>query len=283
MNFYYLVYWQDKALSFVIENRLFINGEYIVAAENEIFEIVDSVIQVSLAKIVRGKSVDIDRAMSVVRGVFERGDWLFFFSVKRKAVLNKFVDLMEVYVEELVLLEIFDIGKSIRYSLRDDIFGAARVIRWYVEAIDKVYGEVAIISSYELAMIVRESVGVIVVIVSWNFSLLLICWKFGSALAAGNSVILKSFEKLSFSAIRFAGLAKEVGLSDGVLNVVTGFGYEVGQALSRYNDIDVIVFIGLIRIGKQLLKDAGDSNMKRVWLEAGGKSVNIVFVDCSDL
>lgn len=144
------------------------------------------------------------------------------------------------------------------------------------------YGEVATTSSHELAMIVREPVGVIAAIVPWNFPLLLTCWKLGPALAAGNSVILKPSEKSPLSAIRLAGLAKEAGLPDGVLNVVTGFGHEAGQALSRHNDIDAIAFTGSTRTGKQLLKDAGDSNMKRVWLEAGGKSANIVFADCPD-
>ena len=252
MNFHHLAYWQDKALSLAIENRLFINGEYTAAAENETFETVDPVTQAPLAKIARGKSVDIDRAMSAARGVFERGDWSLSSPAKRKAVLNKLADLMEAHAEELALLETLDTGKPIRHSLRDDIPGAARAIRWYAEAIDKVYGEVATTSSHELAMI-------------------------------GNSVILKPSEKSPLSAIRLAGLAKEAGLPDGVLNVVTGFGHEAGQALSRHNDIDAIAFTGSTRTGKQLLKDAGDSNMKRVWLEAGGKSANIVFADCPDL
>ncbi|EFD4944072.1 aldehyde dehydrogenase PuuC [Escherichia coli] len=283
MNFHHLAYWQDKALSLAIENRLFINGEYTAAAENETFETVDPVTQAPLAKIARGKSVDIDRAMSAARGVFERGDWSLSSPAKRKAVLNKLADLMEAHAEELALLETLDTGKPIRHSLRDDIPGAARAIRWYAEAIDKVYGEVATTSSHELAMIVREPVGVIAAIVPWNFPLLLTCWKLGPALAAGNSVILKPSEKSPLSAIRLAGLAKEAGLPDGVLNVVTGFGHEAGQALSRHNDIDAIAFTGSTRTGKQLLKDAGDSNMKRVWLEAGGKSANIVFADCPDL
>ncbi|HDP9896644.1 TPA: aldehyde dehydrogenase PuuC [Escherichia coli] len=283
MNFHHLAYWQDKALSLAIENRLFINGEYTAAAENETFETVDPVTQAPLAKIARGKSVDIDCAMSAARGVFERGDWSLSSPAKRKAVLNKLADLMEAHAEELALLETLDTGKPIRHSLRDDIPGAARAIRWYAEAIDKVYGEVATTSSHELAMIVREPVGVIAAIVPWNFPLLLTCWKLGPALAAGNSVILKPSEKSPLSAIRLAGLAKEAGLPDGVLNVVTGFGHEAGQALSRHNDIDAIAFTGSTRTGKQLLKDAGDSNMKRVWLEAGGKSANIVFADCPDL
>ncbi len=208
MNFHHLAYWQDKALSLAIETRLFINGEYTAAAENETFETVDPVTQAPLAKIARGKSVDIDRAVSAARGVFERGDWSLSSPAKRKAVLNKLADLMEAHAEELALLETLDTGKPIRHSLRDDIPGAARAIRWYAEAIDKVYGEVATTSSHELAMIVREPVGVIAAIVPWNFPLLLTCWKLGPALAAGNSVILKPSEKSPLSAIRLAGLAK---------------------------------------------------------------------------
>lgn len=184
MNFHHLAYWQDKALSLAIETRLFINGEYTAAAENETFETSDPVTRAPLAKIARGKSVDIDRAVSAARGVFERGDWSLSSPAKRKAVLNKLADLMEANAEELALLETLDTGKPIRHSLRDDIPGAARAIRWYAEAIDKVYGEVATTSSHELAMIVREPVGVIAAIVPWNFPLLLTCWKLGPALAA---------------------------------------------------------------------------------------------------
>ena len=126
MNFHHLAYWQDKALSLAIENRLFINGEYTAAAENETFETVDPVTQAPLAKIARGKCVDIDRAVSAARGVFERGDWSLSSPAKRKAVLNKLADLMEAHAEELALLETLDTGKPIRHSLRDDIPGAAR-------------------------------------------------------------------------------------------------------------------------------------------------------------
>ena len=252
MNFHHLAYWQDKALSLAIETRLFINGEYTAAAENETFETVDPVTQAPLANIARGKSVDIDRAVRAARGVFERGDWSLSSPAKRKAVLNKLADLMEANAEELALLETLDTGKPICHSLRDDIPGAARAIRWYAEAIDKVYGEVATTSSHELAMIVREPVGVIAAIVPWNFPLLLTCWKLGPALAAGNSVILKPSEKSPLSAIRLAGLAKEAGLPDGVLNVVTGFGHEAGQALSRHNDIDAFLRSSLYKTMKRL-------------------------------
>jgi len=283
MDFHNLAYWQEKAKNIAIETRLFINGEYSAAADNSVFATVDPAAQQTLAEVARGKKADVDRAVQAARSAFERGDWSQASPAQRKAVLNKFADLMEAHCEELALLETLDTGKPIRHSLRDDIPGAARAIRWYAEAIDKVYGEVAPTGGNELAMIVREPIGVIAAVVPWNFPLLLACWKLGPALASGNSVVLKPSEKSPLSALRLAGLAKEAGLPDGVFNVVSGFGHEAGQALARHPDVEVITFTGSTRTGKQLLKDAGDSNMKRVWLEAGGKSANIVFADCPDL
>lgn len=283
MDFHNLAYWQQKARELTIETRLFINGEYSAAADNSVFATVDPTAQQTLAEVARGKKADVDRAVQAARGVFDRGDWSQASPAQRKAVLTKFADLMDAHREELALLETLDTGKPIRHSLRDDIPGAARAIRWYAEAIDKVYGEVAPTSGNELAMIVREPIGVIAAVVPWNFPLLLACWKLGPALASGNSVVLKPSEKSPLTALRLAGLAKQAGLPDGVFNVVSGFGHEAGQALALHPDVEVITFTGSTRTGKQLLKDAGDSNMKRVWLEAGGKSANIVFADCPDL
>lgn len=283
MDFHNLAYWQEKANNIAIETRLFINGEYSAAADNSVFATVDPTAQQTLAEIARGKKADVDRAVQAARGVFDRGDWSQASPAQRKAVLHKFADLMEAHREELALLETLDTGKPIRHSLRDDVPGAARAIRWYAEAIDKVYGEVAPTGGNELAMIVREPIGVIAAVVPWNFPLLLACWKLGPALASGNSVVLKPSEKSPLTALRLAGLAKQAGLPDGVFNVVSGFGHEAGQALAQHHDVEVITFTGSTRTGKQLLKDAGDSNMKRVWLEAGGKSANIVFADCPDL
>ncbi|MGK3045411.1 aldehyde dehydrogenase PuuC [Klebsiella michiganensis] len=283
MDFHNLAYWQEKANNIAIETRLFINGEYSAAADNSVFATVDPTAQQTLAEVARGKKADVDRAVQAARGVFDRGDWSQASPAQRKAVLHKFADLMEAHREELALLETLDTGKPIRHSLRDDVPGAARPIRWYAEAIDKVYGEVAPTGGNELAMIVREPIGVIAAVVPWNFPLLLACWKLGPALASGNSVVLKPSEKSPLTALRLAGLAKQAGLPDGVFNVVSGFGHEAGQALAQHHDVELITFTGSTRTGKQLLKDAGDSNMKRVWLEAGGKSANIVFADCPDL
>ena len=283
MDFHNLAYWQQKARELTIETRLFINGEYSAAADNSVFATIDPAAQQTLAEVARGKKADVDRAVQAARGVFDRGDWSQASPAQRKAVQTKFADLMDTHREELALLETLDTGKPIRHSLRDDIPGAARAIRWYAEAIDKVYGEVAPTGGNELAMIVREPIGVIAAVVPWNFPLLLACWKLGPALASGNSVVLKPSEKSPLTALRLAGLAKQAGLPDGVFNVVSGFGHEAGQALALHPDVEVITFTGSTRTAKQLLKNAGDSNMKRIWLEAGGKSANIVFADCPDL
>lgn len=283
MHFQHLTYWQDKAKNSAIETRLFINGAYCDAADNATFDTVNPATQQTLANVARGKQADVDRAVQAARAVFERGDWSQASPAQRKAVLNTLADLMERHSEELALLETLDTGKPIRHSLRDDIPGAARAIRWYAEAADKVYGEVAPTGPGELAMIVREPIGVVAAIVPWNFPLLLACWKLGPALIAGNSVVLKPSEKSPLTALRLAGLAKEAGLPDGVLNVISGYGHEAGQALALHPEVEVLTFTGSTRTGKQLLKDAGESNMKRVWLEAGGKSANIIFADCPDL
>lgn len=283
MHFQHLTYWQEKAKKLAIETRLFINGFYCDAADRSTFETVAPGAQQTLANVARGKKTDVDRAVQAARDVFDRGDWSQAAPAQRKAVLNTLADLMEQHREELALLETLDTGKPIRHSLRDDIPGAARAIRWYAEAADKVYGEVAPTGPGELAMIVREPVGVVAAIVPWNFPLLLACWKLGPALVAGNSVVLKPSEKSPLTALRLAGLAKEAGLPDGVLNVISGYGHEAGEALARHPDVEVLTFTGSTRTGKQLLKDAGESNMKRVWLEAGGKSANIIFADCPDL
>lgn len=283
MHFQHLTYWQDKAKNSAIETRLFINGAYCDAADNATFATVNPATQQTLANVARGKQADVDRAVQAARAVFERGDWSQASPAQRKAVLTKLADLMERHSEELALLETLDTGKPIRHSLRDDIPGAARAIRWYAEAADKVYGEVAPTGPGELAMIVREPIGVVAAIVPWNFPLLLACWKLGPALIAGNSVVLKPSEKSPLTALRLAGLAKEAGLPDGVLNVISGYGHEAGQALALHPEVEVLTFTGSTRTGKQLLKDAGESNMKRVWLEAGGKSANIIFADCPDL
>jgi len=198
-------------------------------------------------------------------------------------VLIRFADLLEANREELALLETLDMGKPIGDSLTVDIPGAARALRWSGEAIDKIYDEVAATPHDQLGLVTREPVGVVAAIVPWNFPLMMACWKLGPALATGNSVVLKPSEKSPLTAIRIAQLAIDAGIPAGVLNVLPGYGHTVGKALALHMDVDTLVFTGSTRVAKQLMIYAGESNMKRVWLEAGGKSPNIVFADAPDL
>ena len=283
MDFHHLQYWQQRAQALKIENRLFINGRYQAAVAGETFAVEDPAAQRELVQMARGGQADIDLAVKAARGVFERGDWSQATPSQRKTTLLKLAALMEEHHEPLALLETLDTGKPIRHSLRDDVPGAIRCLRWYAEAIDKVYGEIAPTGNHALALIQREPIGVVGAIVPWNFPLLLACWKLGPALAAGNSVVLKPSEKSPLTAVYLAALAQQAGLPDGVLNIIPGYGHDAGKALALHPDVDALTFTGSTQVAKQLMTYAGESNMKRVWLEAGGKSANIIFADCPDL
>ncbi|MCA4822250.1 MAG: aldehyde dehydrogenase PuuC [Serratia rubidaea] len=283
MDFHHLQYWQQRAQALTIENRLFINGRYQPAAEGGTFTVEDPAGQRELTQAARAGSADVGLAVSAARAAFERGDWSRAAPSRRKAVLLALAEQIEQHAETLALLETLDTGKPIRHSLRDDIPGAARCLRWYAEAIDKVYGEIAPTGADALALIEREPVGVVGAITPWNFPLLLACWKLGPALATGNSVVLKPSEKSPLSAIYLGQLAQQAGLPDGVLNIISGFGHDAGKALALHPDVDALTFTGSTLVAKQLMVYAGESNMKRVWLEAGGKSANIIFADCPDI
>ena len=225
--------------------------------------------------------MDIDLALDAAHKVKDK--WAQTSVQDRAAILFKIADRMEQNLELLATAETWDNGKPIRETSAADVPLAIDHFRYFASCIRAQEGGISEVDSETVAYHFHEPLGVVGQIIPWNFPLLLACWKLGPALAAGNSVILKPSEKSPLTALRLAGLAKEAGLPDGVLNVVSGFGHEAGQALALHPDVEVITFTGSTRTGKQLLKDAGDSNMKRVWLEAGGKSANIVFADCPDL
>jgi len=283
MTKYTLSYWQDKALQLNIEYRAFINGDYVNSCSSGTFECNSPIDNRLLANIAHCKEEDADLAVVAARSAFNSGVWSKAAPSKRKLILLKFADLIELHREELALLETLDMGKPISDAMAVDLGGTIRCIRWSAEAIDKIYDEVAPTPDNELGLVTHEPCGVVAAIVPWNFPLQMASWKIGPALAAGNSVILKPSEKSPLTAIKIAGLAKEAGIPDGVFNVLPGFGHEVGKALALHNDIDTLVFTGSTAIAKQLMIYAGESNMKRVWTEAGGKSPNIVFADAPDL
>ncbi|AMO57485.1 aldehyde dehydrogenase [Endozoicomonas montiporae] len=275
--------WETMAASLSINGKAWINGKYTDAESGETFDCQSPVDGRHLASIASCDSADVNKAVSVARNTFESGEWSELSPVRRKKTLQAFAALMEENAQELALLETLDMGKPISESLNDDITGSVNSIRWCAEAIDKLYDEVAPTENDVLGLVTREPVGVVAAVVPWNFPLNMACWKLGPALAAGNSVILKPSEKSPLTAIRIAELAEQAGLPKGVLQVLPGFGHTAGKALALHNDVDCIAFTGSTAVAKQLQVYAGESNMKRVWLEAGGKSPQIVFADCENL
>lgn len=201
----------------------------------------------------------------------------------RKKILHKLADLIEEKALELAVLGVRDNGTEIAMALKAEPGSAAGTFRYYAEALDKVYGEIAPTSEDVLGLIHREPVGVVGAIVPWNFPLMIGAWKIAPALAAGNSVVLKPAETASLSLLRLAELAAEAGLPDGVLNVVTGQGSVVGEALAMSMDVDVLAFTGSGATGRRLLEYSARSNLKRCFLELGGKSPNVVFADARNL
>jgi len=275
--------WQDRAKLIDIETRSFRNGHYVEANDNATFDCISPIDGRLLGKVSSCNSFDVDKAVANARNTFVSGVWSKLAPVKRKYILQNFAQQISNHAQELALLETLDMGKPIICSLNDDIPAAVRAINWSAEAIDKIYAEIANTAYDELGLITREPVGVVAAIVPWNFPLLMACWKLGPALAAGNSVILKPSEKSPLTAIKLAQLAIDAGIPKGVLNILPGFGHTVGSALALHMDVDTVVFTGSTKIAKQLMIYAGQSNMKRIWSEAGGKSPNIIFADAPNL
>lgn len=265
------------------DGRALVGGKRVAALDGQVFDCVSPVDGQVLTQIARCAQADVDAAVASGRQAFEDKRWCGMAPAQRKRIMIRFADLVQQHGDELALLETLDMGKPVKYSRSVDVNSAANCIRWYGEAVDKVYDEVAPTPSTALALITREPVGVVGVIVPWNYPMIMAAWKIAPALAAGNSVVLKPSEKSPLTALRLGDLALEAGIPDGVLNVVTGFGPEAGSPLALHMDVDCIAFTGSTRVGKQIHVMAGQSNLKRAWTELGGKSPNIVFADCPDL
>ncbi len=221
--------------------------------------------------------------MASARRAFDDGRWSRLAPLARKKVLHRLADLIERDALELAVLGVRDNGTEISMALKAEAGSAAATFRYYAEALDKVAGEVAPTAPDILGLVHRVPVGVVAAIVPWNFPLMIGAWKLAPALATGCSVVLKPAENASLTLLKLAELASEAGLPDGVLNVVTGRGSVVGEALALSMEVDALVFTGSGATGRRLLEYAARSNLKRVYLELGGKSPNIVFADAPDL
>ncbi len=267
----------------VSPKRNFIGGEWVEAVTGASLDIVTPIDGSQLTSIAASGVEDVNRAVAAARAAFGKGTWSNAAPAERKKVLLRLADLIDRNALDLAVLGTRDNGTEIGMAIKAEPGSAAGTFRYYAEAIDKVYGEIAPTQSNVLALIHREPVGVVGVIVPWNFPLMIGAWKIAPALAAGNCVVVKPSETASLSLLRLAELAAEAGVPPGVLNVVTGKGSVVGEAMGLSNDIDIIAFTGSGAIGRRLHEYSAKSNLKRLYLELGGKSPNIVFADAPDL
>jgi len=275
--------WKAKAAALRVRHQAFIDGRFVHAASGETFESVNPATGEVLAQVAACDAPDVDRAVVAARHAFEGGVWSRAAPSHRKDVLLRLAGLIRQNLEELALLDSLDMGKLVVDAATVDVPGAAGIWQWYAEAIDKLYDEVAPTGQGDLALVRRVPLGVVGAVVPWNFPLDMATWKAAPALAAGNSVVLKPAEQSPLSALRLAELAAEAGVPEGVFDVVPGFGHTAGRALGLHPDVDCLAFTGSTATGKLFMEYSGQSNLKAVWPETGGKSPNLVFADCRDL
>ncbi|CAB3787622.1 NADP/NAD-dependent aldehyde dehydrogenase PuuC [Paraburkholderia caffeinitolerans] len=276
-------HWQARAASLRFDGLAYIDGSFTPAADGATFACFSPIDGRKLADLAACGEADVDRAVRAARRAFDDGVWRGLAPRERKRRLQRLATLIEQHAEDLALIESLDMGKPVRDALLFDIPETAHCYAWYGEALDKQYDEIAPTGDGALATITREPVGVVAAVVPWNFPLMMAAWKVAPALAMGNSVILKPAEQASLSALRLAALAHEAGIPPGVFNVLPGTGAVAGQALGLHPDVDCIAFTGSTATGKRFMRYSADSNLKRVWLECGGKSPHLVFDDCPDL
>ncbi|MBC7517860.1 MAG: aldehyde dehydrogenase [Microbacteriaceae bacterium] len=275
--------WAARAAELTLETRLFIDGEFRVALDGATFDSFSPRDGKLIAAISAAGAADVDLAVRAAARAFESGVWSRADRRERQRVLFRLSELMLENLDELALLESLDSGHPIGDSRRVDVPNAARTVRWYAEAIDKIYDEVAPTPQNALALVTREALGVVGAVVPWNYPLIITAWKIAPALAAGNSVVLKPAELTSLSALKLAQLAVEAGMPAGVFSVVPGLGAVAGQALGRHPLVDKITFTGSPAVGRRFLSYAGESNGKQVALELGGKSPQVVLADVEDI
>ncbi len=236
-----------------------------------------------LARFAMANQADVDLAVSKAREAFDQGVWANQHPATRKETLIRLAKLIKRNRHQMAVMESLDSGKPIADCAAIDIPEAINTIIWHAEAIDKIYDDTAPVGNDAVAMIVREPIGVVACVLPWNFPLLMLAWKLGPALAAGNSLIIKPAEQTPHSALYLAQLATEAGIPRGVLQVLVGDGPTTGEPLGRHPDIDMVSFTGSTETGKRFLTYAAQSNMKQVTLECGGKNPAIVMDDAENL
>ncbi|HET6523099.1 aldehyde dehydrogenase [Sphingopyxis sp.] len=263
--------------------QAFIAGKFKDALSGQTIATVNPATGQEIASFAACNTADVDEAVAAARAAFEAGTWSREAPAERKRVLLKFADLLEGRLDDIAALDCLEGGKPITETREGDVAQTIACFRWYAELVDKIYDRVAPTPSDILGMIVREPIGVAGAVLPWNFPALMFAWKVAPALASGTSIIVKPAEQTSLSALLMAQLAAEAGIPDGVLSVLPGYGHEAGEAMGRHNGIDLVSFTGSTEVGRYFLRYSAESNLKRIVLECGGKSPQLVLADAPAL
>ncbi len=259
--------------------QMLIDGRWVSSTSGKTFETTDPSTGKVICHIAEGDKADIDLAVAAARRAFDSGPWRRMSASERGRIMYKLADLIESHKEELAALESLDNGKPYLDALNADLPLTIKAFRYYAGWVDKIQGKTIPIDGDYFCYTRHEPVGVVGQIIPWNFPLLMLAWKWGPALATGCTMVLKPAEQTPLSALRVAQLALEAGIPNGVINVVPGFGPTAGAALTSHMDVDKVAFTGEHTTGRLIMEAAARSNLKRVSLELGGKSPNIIFAD----
>ena len=266
-----------------LRNQLLIEGVYQDAQGGNTIDVASPHNGEVICKMASAQIEDVDKAVLSARAAFEDGRWTDIAPQKKKEILLKWADLIEENHDEIAFLKCLEMGKPIKYATTIDKHMSTGPLRYAAESIDKIYGQVATTASHAIGTITREPMGVVGAITPWNFPVMMSSWKFAPALAVGNSVVVKPAEQTPLSILKIGDLALEAGIPPGVFNIIPGEGHIAGKALALHNDVDCIGFTGSGEVAKLLLQYSGQSNMKRITAETGGKTPNIIFEDAYDI
>lgn len=275
--------WTSAARDLQLDGRAVIDGARVDAISGETIAKTNPATGQTISHIAACGEADLNRAVAAARRAYAAGEWSRAGAGFRRERLLELARLIEERADEFALLDTLDMGKPVRETTTIDAPGSAALYRFYGEAIEKHEDRIPVTPPGSTALVTREPLGVVGVIVPWNYPLEIATWKLAPALAAGNAVVVKPPVEASHSALLLAELAVEAGIPAGIVNVVPGRGSVIGKALALHPDVDMVAFTGSTEVAKQLQQYAGQSNMKRLALEAGGKSANLVFADCDDL
>ncbi|WP_349608743.1 aldehyde dehydrogenase [Cupriavidus sp. DF5525] len=266
-----------------LPTQAFVDGAFVRSVSGKTFQTTNPATGEVLTEISACDARDVDIAVAKAKAAFEDGRWHRRSPGERKAVLLRFADLLEAHAHELAVMESLDSGKPIRECQNTDVPETIHTVRWHAELIDKIYDSTAPVGSNALSLVVREPIGVVGLVLPWNFPLLMLAWKIGPSLAAGCSIVVKPAKETTLTALRVAELAYEAGVPAGVFNVLPGGGKEVGEPLGMHMDVSMVSFTGSTATGRLFLKYAAESNLKRIVLECGGKNPAVVMKDIEDI